>query len=142
MSEGLKKKIQESIDLLTEVVEKRGAYSQDYLQHAENVIENASKRAAQVTETLKKISGWLDEATKSPQLLEKLAELEHEQWIEWSKTVAPEIDVRYYMGRLKRWEKCWISYSKLTEEQKEHDRKWARKVLAVLGVDEKEKARA
>ena len=67
MSEGLKKKIQESIDLLTEVVEKRGAYSQDYLQHAENVIENASKRAAQVTETLKKISGWLDEATKQIQ---------------------------------------------------------------------------
>ena len=73
MSEGLKKKIQESIDLLTEVVEKRGAYSQDYLQHAENVIENASKRAAQVTETLKKISGWLDEAAKQIQeIMERL----------------------------------------------------------------------
>lgn len=59
----LKQKIRQSIELLSEVIEKRGAYSQDHLQHAENVIENASERAKKVTETLKEISGLLDEAT-------------------------------------------------------------------------------
>ena len=54
-------KIIQSIELLSEVIEKKGAYSQDHLQHAENVINNASKRAEQVTETLKEISGLLDE---------------------------------------------------------------------------------
>jgi len=131
VSEGLKQKIQKEIDGNIQMLRSKDPKS-------ERRISVLHARIEMLTWVRKE----LDEATKSPQLLEKLAELEHEQWIEWSKTVAPEIDVRYYMGRLKRWEKCWISYSKLTEEQKEHDRKWARKVLAVLGVDEKEKARA
>jgi bisphosphoglycerate-independent phosphoglycerate mutase (AlkP superfamily) len=129
MSEGLKQKIQKEIDGNIQMLRSKDPKS-------ERRISVLHARIEMLTWVRKE----LDEATKSPQLLEKLAELEHEQWIEWSKTVAPEIDVRYYMGRLKRWEKCWISYSKLTEEQKEHDRKWARKVLAVL--EGKEKARA
>jgi len=52
----LKEKIQECIILLTEVSEKRGAYSQDHLQHAENVIENASERAKRTIEILKELS--------------------------------------------------------------------------------------
>lgn len=68
----------------------------------------------------------------SKNLLEELAELEHEQWIEWSKAIAPEINTAYFMPHLERWKKCWVPYSKLSESDKEHDRKWARKILAIL----------
>lgn len=62
-------------------------------------------------------------------LLERLAELEHEQWVEWSRTVAPEVTAE----RRQRWEACWVPYAQLPETVKELDRVWARKVLAVLG---------
>jgi len=45
MSETFEEELKKVIELLTEVAEKRGAYSRDHLQHAVNVIENASKRA-------------------------------------------------------------------------------------------------
>ena len=61
------------------------------------------------------------------QLIEDLAELEHRQWIEWSKEVT--ITENLSKERLKRWKKLWLPYSMLTEKQKEQDRKWARKVL-------------
>jgi len=82
------------------------------------------------------------EAIKSPEMLEKLAELEHEQWIEWSKAIAPEINIGCYSEHLKRWNEWWVPYSRLTEEVKEYDRVWARKVLGVLvfepkGLDQK-----
>lgn len=53
-------------------------------------------------------------------LLEKLAELEHKQWQSWAKIRCPEhilIDV---------------PYSKLSEENKEKDRVWARKVIKII----------
>ena len=59
--------------------------------------------------------------------LEKLAELEHEQWIEWSKEIARTENIS--KERLERWKKLWIPYSKLSKEDKESDRKWARKVF-------------
>jgi len=64
------------------------------------------------------------------ELREKLAELEHEQWIVWAfslmerEKLSPE--------RIKRWQKLMIPYSELTEEQKDQDRKWADKSLALL----------
>lgn len=62
------------------------------------------------------------------ELLEALAKLEHDQWVEWSKAVAPEVSVE----RRARWEQYWVPYEQLTEEVKEHDRVWARKTLALL----------
>ena len=61
-------------------------------------------------------------------LLEKLAELEHEQWMVWSRGIARDVRRK----RRKRWEQYWIPYDKLTEEDKELDRVWARKIMAVL----------
>lgn len=60
--------------------------------------------------------------------LERLAELEHEQWMEWSKAVADEVSPE----RRARREKYWVPYDQLTEEVKEQDRVWARKVIAVF----------
>ncbi len=61
-------------------------------------------------------------------LLEKLAEIEHEQWVEWSKSIAPEVDE----DRRVRWKNLWVPYSELSEDMKEEDRKYARKVLKIL----------
>jgi hypothetical protein len=64
------------------------------------------------------------------ELLEQLAELEHEQWVAWSRAVAAEVSE----GRRRRWQECWVPYAELPEEVKEVDREWARKVLAALGA--------
>lgn len=68
-----------------------------------------------------------EEKDKSEKL-ESLAKLEHDQWVEWSKSVAPEVSET----RRKRWEKLWIPYSELSEEMKEEDRKWAKKVMKII----------
>lgn len=64
------------------------------------------------------------------ELLEVLARLEHVQWVAWSKEIAKTEDIS--PERLERWKRLWKSYSVLSEEQKEQDRKWAKKVLTVL----------
>ena len=64
------------------------------------------------------------------QLLEKLATLEHEQWIAWSKSIVREEQIS--LERYNRWVELWVPYEDLTEEQKEQDRVWARKVLEVI----------
>ena len=56
--------------------------------------------------------------------LERLAELEHEQWMFWTKLLANEVSEELR----KKWEKSWIPYGELSEEMKEQDRVWARKV--------------
>lgn len=66
----------------------------------------------------------------APEILEKLAELEHEQWSHMAKTF---LRVGNKPENRERWARQIRSpYSKLSEEEKEHDRKWARKVIAVL----------
>jgi hypothetical protein len=64
------------------------------------------------------------------QLLEKLAALEHKQWVEWSKKIAATELIRWSV--LERWSKLWVPYSKLPEDAKEKDRKYARRVLKCL----------
>ena len=61
-------------------------------------------------------------------LLERLAELEHEQWVAWSRAVAGEVSAE----RRRRWQECWVPYAELPEEVKDLDREWARKVLSLL----------
>jgi hypothetical protein len=61
-------------------------------------------------------------------LLERLAEVEYEQWMAWSQSVAEEVSAE----RLQRWQTCWVPYPDLPEDVKELDRIWARKVLEVL----------
>ena len=64
------------------------------------------------------------------EIIESLAELEHEQWMKWADTIMQTekiSDVRFA-----RWASCMISYAELTEEMKEFDREWARKALAIL----------
>jgi hypothetical protein len=61
-------------------------------------------------------------------LIEALAEIEHEQWMHWSQAVAPQV----LTCIAENWQKSWVDYAELTEELKEADRVWARKVVALL----------
>ena len=70
-------------------------------------------------------------AAEDSELLEKLAEIEHDQWMEWSKGVAKEVSDE----RKARWEKYWVPYSDLTEEVKDMDRKYAKKVMKAIKDD-------
>lgn len=61
---------------------------------------------------------------------EKIAELEHDQWIAWSKNIAETEQIT--PARRERWEKLWLPYDTLTEEQKDQDREWADKVGSIM----------
>ena len=67
------------------------------------------------------------------QLREVLAELEHEQWIAWSKNIAETEDIT--PARKERWEVLWRPYSELTEAEKDQDREWADKAIALFLTD-------
>ena len=63
-------------------------------------------------------------------IIEKLAELEHYQWVKWSSSLA---NAEMLSGeRIERWKELWIAYHRLTEEQKEQDRVWARKSIQLI----------
>lgn len=64
-------------------------------------------------------------------LLERLAELEHQQWWKWAENLM-HTETHISNERIERWKGSMIPYSQLTEENKEHDRIWARKVLEIL----------
>ena len=77
------------------------------------------------------------------ELLEALARLEHEQWCHWIKfqldecAIDPETMTEEQCEEAgDKWD-AWVDlsqkpYEKLTEEQKESDRVWARKVLEII----------
>lgn len=74
------------------------------------------------------MSDATDFGLQDTELLERLAELEHAQWIDWSRAVASEVSSE----RLNRWEQYWKPYDILDEEVKEKDRIWARLVLRTI----------
>ena len=79
-----------------------------------------------------------EENTEERKILrEKLAELEHEQWMEWSKDISRKEELS--IERLKRWQNLWKPYNELPEVEKEQDRVWADKVLAVHAEIEAER---
>ncbi len=61
-------------------------------------------------------------------LIEALSKIEHQQWVHWSKAIAPEVAD----ATRQKWKRCWIDYSKLSDAAKEADRVWARQVVALL----------
>lgn len=61
---------------------------------------------------------------------EQIAELEHEQWMAWARSIAKKEKIS--SETLLRWGDYLIPYKDLPEDVKEHDRKWADKVLNIL----------
>ena len=61
--------------------------------------------------------------SKQEKVREGQAELEHDQWVKWSQSIAGVETLS--PDRLARWKKLWVPYSHLTEEQKDQDREYA-----------------
>jgi len=64
------------------------------------------------------------------EIIESLAELEHEQWMAWADTIMQTEKISD--NRFARWASCMIPYADLSEKMKKFDREWARKALAIL----------
>ena len=62
--------------------------------------------------------------------MEELSELEHKQWMNWSKELAKTEDISE--ERLKRWKKDWIPYEKLSDDKKEFDREYAVHIMDLI----------
>ena len=79
-------------------------------------------------------------------LREKLADLEHSQWMAWSKSLDeqlfkprdglpiayPEHIGKNFIEKKDKWLKLWKPYHELTEEEKDLDRKWGDIVLEIF----------
>ena len=62
-------------------------------------------------------------------LIEKLSALEHDQWAHWTKYMLANMTPE----NIKQWKRqIETPYAKLTEKEKNSDREWANKVVAVL----------
>jgi len=63
-------------------------------------------------------------------LREDLADLEHCQWMSWTKYLVENHDIPEKLEQ--KWKKNWKPYNELTEEEKDKDRKWADKALQIF----------
>jgi len=62
-------------------------------------------------------------------LLERLASLEHEQWAHWTRYMLNNLNKE----NIQRWRRqIETPYDQLSEDEKESDRRWARRVIALL----------
>ena len=67
---------------------------------------------------------------KDNTVLERLAALEHEQWVSWATALLESEQLS--KERKIRWKKLFVPYHQLDEAVKEFDRVWARKVLETI----------
>lgn len=79
------------------------------------------------------------EILEKEETLELLANLEHEQWVKWSQTLAEK--EKLSKERMIRWKSLWYPYSELTELNKDFDRDWAKVVVERLKSQIKEKGK-
>lgn len=63
-------------------------------------------------------------------LREALAEIEHDQWCEWSRNLAETEDLA--PERLATWKARWVPYGELSEADKDLDRVYADRTLDLL----------
>ena len=64
------------------------------------------------------------------QLLEQLAELEHQQWMDWAQALMRK--EKLSKETVEKWNSYFVPYHQLSEEIKELDRVYARKVISVI----------
>lgn len=64
------------------------------------------------------------------ELRDKIADLQHKQWIQWAKTLMSNENLS--SERRERWFKLFIPYEDLSEESKNQDREWADRFLALF----------
>jgi hypothetical protein len=71
------------------------------------------------------------------ELVEKLSAPEHEQWVQYSKSVYKQIRQSASIDDLikkatDKWSSKWKPYDSLSESEKDKDRIWANKVLKII----------
>lgn len=66
-------------------------------------------------------------------VVEALAAIEHEQWVQWSQEIAATEMISD--ERRERWKRLWVPYDQLSEEDKTSDREYACKVIDRLMKD-------
>lgn len=64
------------------------------------------------------------------EIIEALAAIEHDQWMDWSKSIAQTEELS--TDRIERWSKLWVPYEELDDNVKEQDRIYARQVYIIL----------
>ncbi len=70
-----------------------------------------------------------DNLEENMSLLERLAELEHQQWAHWTRYLMNNFD----NDHIELWDRlCDTPYINLTEQEKNSDREWARKVIGLM----------
>lgn len=74
----------------------------------------------------------LPECAADKELIEKLAALEHEQWHQWTKSLYTHHRKEISYELMNKWVQNWAPYHMLSEDEKEKDRKWARKALEII----------
>lgn len=70
--------------------------------------------------------------TDNSETVEKLAEIEHEQWAHWTSYMLDNMSDK----NVQRWrDQIKTPYNDLNETEKDSDREWARKALAAIRED-------
>ena len=68
-------------------------------------------------------------------LMEKLADLEHDQWSHWTRHMLDNLTDE----NIARWRRqIDTPYSELSEKEKDSDREWAKKIIGVINQYQKE----
>lgn len=67
---------------------------------------------------------------KDDELLEKLAEHDHEMWKDWARHLLSEEAIS--TTRVQRWARNFVPYNELSEKEREKNRVLARKILRLI----------
>lgn len=65
---------------------------------------------------------------KEKKLLEEISKLIHDEWVEWAQQIEHEVS----KDRRSRWQTVYCEYENLSEDMKDKDRVYGKKVLAML----------
>ncbi len=101
----------------------------DLNSKAKSIVDNIDKLELSSEELEKLFSIIKNKLFEKPDdLKEKLSELEHEQWVHWTKYMLENYDKE----NIKRWKRqIDTPYKDLSEKEKDGDREWAQKVLDI-----------
>lgn len=79
---------------------------------------------------MKFIGNTMEQYRSDSELLEKLSDLEHQQWANWAQSILKSETISE--ERKARWSVMFVDYKDLPEEIKEYDREYARKVMELI----------
>jgi hypothetical protein len=127
--------INQQIKQVKEEIEENKRYIKIYIEKFDKSMSNRFKnnvlKGEAKLETLESVKKMILEFIKNK--TEQLSEIEHNQWVEWSKEIAIKGNISN--DRLKRWKLLWIPYENLSEDIKEQDRVYAKKLTSNILQD-------